>query len=72
MRKTILAVLAVAMMVAGSGCVLPAYSSDPVRRTRQLIFTSENLRLINTEWERFWSLDMPEHTTQFRVHGGIV
>ena len=72
MRKLIMAVLAAGMLTASSGCVVPAYSSDPVRRTRQLIFTSENLRLINNEWERFWSLDMPAHTTQFRVHGGVV
>ena len=72
MRKILLGLVAAWLTAVSTGCVLPIYSSDPVRRTRQLIFTSENLRLIHNEWERFWSLDMPEHTTQFRVHGGVV
>ncbi len=54
------------------GCVIPAYSADPVRRTTELTYTSENLRLALDEWERFWMLDQPDHQTPFRTHGGIL
>jgi hypothetical protein len=72
MRKLFLG-LALGMLVsATSGCILPAYSGDPVRRTQELIYTSENLREINDEWERFWLLDQPTHCTPYRTHGGII
>jgi hypothetical protein len=48
------------------------YSGDPVRRTEQLIFTSEDLRALLNEWERFWFLDQPSHMTPKRVHGGVI
>ena len=54
------------------GCVIPAYSADPARRTQELIYTSENLRLALDEWERFWLLDQPDHMTPYRTHGGIL
>jgi len=50
----------------------PIYSGDPVKRTDQLIFTSEDLRNILMEWERFWFLDQPSHLTPYRVHGGVI
>jgi hypothetical protein len=72
MRKLFLG-LAFGMLVAStSGCILPAYSGDPTRRTQELIFTSENLREINDEWERFWFLDQPSHCQPYRTHGGII
>lgn len=54
------------------GCVLPIYSADPVRRTQELIFTSEDLRKILDEWERIWFLDQPGHTSPVRTHGGVI
>jgi hypothetical protein len=48
------------------------YSGDPATRTRQLIFTSENLRALLDEWERFWFLDQPDHSTPQRTHGGVI
>lgn len=72
MRKLMLAVLAALCLGASVGCFIPAYSADPIRRTQQLLFTSENLRLILDEWERIWFLDMPDHMTPFRTHGGII
>jgi hypothetical protein len=54
------------------GCVIPAYSGDPTRRTQELIYTSENLRLIQDEWERMWFLDQPDHMTPYRTHGGLI
>ncbi len=54
------------------GCILPAYSALPTRRAEQLIYTSENLRALVGEWERFWLLDQPSHLTPYRVHGGII
>src|SRR5262245_42756005 len=54
------------------GCLLPIYSGDPAVRTKELLFTSENFRAILEEWERIWFLDMPDHMTPRRVHGGVL
>jgi hypothetical protein len=54
------------------GCALPIYSANPARRAEQLIYTSENLRAMMQEWERFWFLDQPDHMTPFRTHGGVI
>lgn len=72
MRRWMLAALCGACLTSAAGCLIPAYSGDPVRRTQQLIFTSENLRLILDDWERTWLLDQPSHTTPYRTHGGII
>jgi hypothetical protein len=65
-------VLAVVLLTTGTGCLIPIYSGDPIRRAQQLIFTSEDLRAIADEWERIWFLDQPSHMTPFRTHGGII
>jgi hypothetical protein len=72
MRRIILASFAAGLLAVNTGCIIPAYSGDPVRRTQELIFTSEDLRLFLDEWERIWFLDQPSHLTPFRVHGGII
>lgn len=72
MRKLMLAIALGAMLTSATGCILPAYSGDPTRRVQELIFTSENLRLINDEWERVWMLDQPDHCTPYRTHGGLI
>ncbi len=72
MRRLLLAVMCGLLLGTAAGCILPAYSADPVRRTHQLIFTSENLRLLLDEWERFWFLDQPDHMSPYRTHGGII
>ena len=72
MRRFLVAIVLAAGILGQSGCILPAYSGDPARRTRQLIFTSENLRAVLDEWERFWFLDQPDHMTPYRTHGGII
>lgn len=72
MRKRFLAVVLGLLVSTSIGCVIPLYSADPARRTQQLIFTSENLRLILDEWERAWLLDQPDHMTPYRTHGGII
>ncbi len=72
MRRLIFAALLGLILSTNVGCFLPAYSGDPVRRARQLIFTSEDMRNILNEWERIWFLDMPDHETPFRTHGGII
>ena len=48
-----------------SGCIVPIYSGDPALRTQELIFTSENLRMIVEEWQRIWFLDQPSHLTPY-------
>ena len=72
MRSLLLALLCGVLIVTSVGCIIPAYSADPVRRTQQLIFTSENLRLFLDEWERTWMLDHPDHQTPYRTHGGLI
>ena len=72
MRRLFFAVLSGLLLSTTVGCIIPGYSADPVRRTQQLVFTSENLRLILDEWERIWFLDMPNHQTPYRTHGGII
>ncbi len=72
MRNILLAGLAALCLGTTTGCIIPAYSGDPIRRTQELIFTSENLRQILDTWERIWFLDQPSHMAPYRVHGGII
>ena len=72
MHRLLLA-LSFALLISSSvGCIIPAYSGDPARRTQQLMFTSENFRQILDEWERAWMLDQPDHCTPYRTHGGLI
>lgn len=72
MRRLIGAALLLALLSTGAGCFMPAYSGDPAHRTEQLIFTSEDLRAMILQWERFWFRDMPDHMAVQRVHGGVL
>ncbi|MCA9222741.1 MAG: hypothetical protein KDA71_20610 [Planctomycetales bacterium] len=72
MRRLIFATLLGVMISSSVGCFLPIYTGDPVRRTQQLIFTSENYRAMLNTWERFWFLDQPDHMSPERVHGGVI
>jgi hypothetical protein len=72
MRKLISAVLLGATLGSSTGCFIPGYSGDPLRRSQELLNTSENLRLLNEEWERLWMLDQPSHLTPYHTHGGII
>ena len=72
MRKLLLAVAACLLVGTTAGCIIPAYSGDPPRRTEELIYTSENLRQFLDEWERLWLLDEPSHVTPLRTHGGMM
>jgi hypothetical protein len=72
MRSLFMALACGLLLSSMAGCLIPAYSGDPARRTQQLMFTSENLRLFLDEWERVWFLDAPDHMTPYRTHGGII
>jgi hypothetical protein len=72
MRSLLLTITAGLLLSSTVGCLIPAYSGDPGRRVQQLIFTSENLRLLQDEWERAWFLDQPDHCTPYRTHGGLI
>ena len=71
MRRVLFVLLAAGSALSASGCYLPIYSSDPQRRVRQLINTSEDLRQIENEWERFWFTDHPSHLSFERVDGAL-
>ena len=60
------------LVATNTGCLIPMYSGDPIRRAQQLIYTSEDLRAITDEWERIWFLDQPSHLTPYRTHGGVL
>jgi hypothetical protein len=72
MRRFILGALLGLALSANIGCFLPIYSGDPAIRTRELLFTSEDMRAILEEWQRIWFLDQPSHLTPKRVHGGVI
>jgi len=72
MRRLVLSLVCGILLGSSVGCIVPAYSGDPVRRTQQLFFTSENMRLLLDEWERAWLLDQPDHCTPYRTHGGLL
>ena len=68
MRKWLLTIVTACSLASSAGCLLPMYSADPGRRAQQLIYTSENLRVMLNEWERIWFLDMPSHLTPQSTH----
>lgn len=72
MRNLLMATLLGLTVASAVGCFVPAYSADPIRRTQQLIWSSEDLRHLLDDWERFWMLDQPSHTTPYRTHGGLI
>ncbi len=75
MRKVLLALaLLSGAAVVGQGCApvpLPYYAANPTVRVQEMLVSSEDLRQIGNEWERFWFLDQPSHMTPFRTHGGV-
>ncbi len=72
MRRVLQLALLFVCLSTSVGCLLPLYSATPERRVQQLLFTSEDLRMIIDEWERIWFLDSPSHLTPLRTHGGII
>ena len=72
MRKAVWMLSAAMLLASCTGCLIPMYSGDPIRRAQELIYTSEDLRAITDEWERIWFLDQPSHMTPWRTHGGIL
>jgi hypothetical protein len=70
MRWCLLALLA-GMALGNTGCLINAYSSDPTRRMKELMNQSEDLRVIEEEWERIWFTDQPSHLNPQRIHGGM-
>jgi hypothetical protein len=71
MRRLLLAVATAGLLLGNTGCFINLYSSDPNRRIVELLNNSEDLRMIEYEWERIWFTDQPSHLTPERVHGGI-
>lgn len=70
MRRVLLSgVLAMLAATSSSGCFLNMYSSDPIRRYRQLLFQSQDLRLMEDDIERFWMIDQPSNLSLKRYNG---
>jgi hypothetical protein len=72
MRNLLWLTLIAASFSSSVGCIIPAYSGDKARRNQELIYTSENLRMLLEDWERLWMLDQPSHLSPHRTHGGII
>jgi len=72
MRRWLLGALLGVLVLVNAGCIIPAFSGDPTRRTQQLLFVSDNFRKMLEEWERIWFLDQPDHMTPYRSHGVIL
>jgi len=72
MRRFLQLVFLAACVSSTVGCFLPIYSARPEKRVQQMLYTSEDLRNLVAEWERFWFLDQPSHMTPLRTHGGII
>lgn len=72
LHKILITMILGVILVGSTGCLIPLYSGDTSRRNQQLLYQSENLRLIHDEWERLWFLDQPSHMTPYRTHGGII
>ncbi len=70
--KFIIALVIGILVATNTGCLIPMYSGDPIRRAQELIYTSEDLRAITNEWERIWFLDQPSHMTPYRTNGGVL
>jgi hypothetical protein len=71
MRRALLLAAVAAFALTNTGCLINIYSSNPNRRMKELLNTSEDLRTLEYEWERIWFTDEPSHLTPERVHGGI-
>jgi hypothetical protein len=72
MQRLLQSALLAVCLTTTFGCFIPIYSTRPERRVQQLLYTSEDLRSLVDEWERFWFLDSPSHMTPIRTHGGIL
>jgi hypothetical protein len=72
MRKLLLTLTLGWLVSATSGCVIDGFSGDPTLRAQESIYVSENLRLMQDQWERAWLLDQPSHITPYRTHGGLI
>lgn len=72
MRRLMFGLLLGMALSANVGCFLPIYSGDPAIRTRELLYTSEDFRMILEEWQRIWFVDMPSHMSPYRTHGGVI
>ena len=71
MRRLLQACALATLLAGNSGCFINIYSSDPNRRILELLNNSEDLRMIEDEWERIWFTDQPSHLTPERVDGSI-
>lgn len=71
MRKVLLVAMVGMVLLANTGCLINAYSSDPTMRMKALLNQSEDIRQIEQEWSRIWFTDHPSHLTNERVDGGL-
>jgi hypothetical protein len=71
MRRWLFLLILSGLALSNTGCLINLYSPDPQRRMSQLINQSEDLRVIQDEWERIWFTDHPSHLTPNRVDGGM-
>lgn len=68
-RVWITGLLATTLLSGVSGCFVNLYSSEPIRRYRQLLNQSEDLAMLEDDWETFWLLDRPSWLSWHTYNG---
>ena len=61
----------VALLTGNLGGLNWCPQTNNATRLDQLYNVSENERIREDAWERFWQIDQPAHLTPVRVRGGI-
>jgi hypothetical protein len=71
MRRWLMLLVMAGMGLGNAGCLINIYSSNPQQRMHELMNNSEDLRIIQEQWERIWFTDQPSHLNPQRITGGI-
>lgn len=71
MRRVWMTGLLASTLLSGvSGCFVNLYSAEPIRRYRQLERQSEDLAMLEDDWERFWQIDRPSYLS-WHIYNGF-
>ena len=71
MQRVLLGAI-IALALGNTGCLLNPYSSDPNQRMQELLIDSENMRLMQSDWQHVIGHDCPSHLTPDTLDGTIV
>ena len=69
-RFVIQGLMLTALLGSSSGCFVNMYSADPLRRYQQLFFQSQDLALLEDDWNLFWQIDRPSYLS-WKIYNGF-